>query len=494
MSTGLSVSRIVNVAVNMSPTAAARRSFGILCLAGDSDVIDGLERLRTYTGIDGVGDDFGTDSPEYAAALIYFRQSPKPKTLMIGRWIAEATPAMLKGGTAVDVLATWTAIEDGAMAIEVDGVESALAALDFSGAASMSGVAAVISAALAGAGASGATCQWDGSRFVITTVSTGSTADMGYAAAPAAGTDISTLAGLTEALAYAPVPGYDAETPAQCAAELADMSSTWYGLVFASATAISNDQYLDVAAYIEASDLSRLFGGTITDARCLSSAFLTDLGTQLKAKGYDRTCTQYSSDNAHAVVSMIGRAFTVNFSGDKTTLTLKFKDEPGITAETLKESQATTLKGKNVNVFVYYENDTAIIQEGVMASGVFFDEIHGLDWLQNAVQTEVWNLLYQSKTKVPQTETGMSRIKARVISVLDQAVNNGLIAPGVWNSDGFGELEEGDYLPKGYYVYSSRIDDQSQSEREARVAPAIQCAVKLAGAIHFVDVTINVNR
>lgn len=36
--------------------------------------------------------------------------------------------------------------------------------------------------------------------------------------------------------------------------------------------------------------------------------------------------------------------------------------------------------------------------------------------------------------------------------------------------------------------------DQPQSEREQRKCPPIQCAVKLAGAIHFVDIEIDVNR
>ena len=38
------------------------------------------------------------------------------------------------------------------------------------------------------------------------------------------------------------------------------------------------------------------------------------------------------------------------------------------------------------------------------------------------------------------------------------------------------------------------MDEQAQSDREARKAPPIQIAVKLRGAIHFVDVAITVNR
>jgi len=43
-------------------------------------------------------------------------------------------------------------------------------------------------------------------------------------------------------------------------------------------------------------------------------------------------------------------------------------------------------------------------------------------------------------------------------------------------------------------VYAAPVESQSQADREARKAPVIQIAVKLAGAVHFVDVIVNVNR
>jgi hypothetical protein len=99
----------------------------------------------------------------------------------------------------------------------------------------------------------------------------------------------------------------------------------------------------------------------------------------------------------------------VNFTGNNTTITLKFKTEPGVTYETLTTAQAAAIDAINGNVYVYYANDTAIIQQGVMANGDFFDERHGLDWLQNYVQTNLYNLLYTSTTKIPQTDAGVTR-------------------------------------------------------------------------------------
>ena len=297
---------------------------------------------------------------------------------------------------------------------------------------------------------------------------------------------------MTESTGLPPVDGVDGETAKEAVMALADKSGDWYGCVFAD-EALTVDDHLDVAAYVQAASKSRIYGVTDTDTRALDATYANDVASKAKTLGYTRTIVAYSQ-NPYAIVSALGRAFTVNFNANRSTITLKFKQLPGITAEGLTETQATALKNKRCNVFAAYDNDTAIFQEGVMAGSAYFDEIHGLDWLQNAVQTEVWNLLYQSKTKIPQTESGANQVIACIEACLEEAVNNGLIAPGTWNADGFGLLERGDYLEKGYYVYVSPIADQPQSEREQRKLPVIQIAAKLAGAVHFVDVQIDVNR
>jgi len=209
---------------------------------------------------------------------------------------------------------------------------------------------------------------------------------------------------------------------------------------------------------------------------------------------YKQSWCQYSSSSAYAVASFFGRAFSVDFNANRSTITMMYKQEPGVTAETLTEAQAATLKEKRCNVFVAYINDTNIIQYGVMSGPAWFDEIHGLDWFQDAVQNACYNLLYTSKTKIPQTDAGANQFTTTIAGVCDEAVNNGLVAPGTWNADGFGQLEYGQYLKEGYYIYTQPMALQSQSDREARVAPPIQVAIKLAGAIQELDVLVDVNR
>jgi hypothetical protein len=172
---------------------------------------------------------------------------------------------------------------------------------------------------------------------------------------------------------------------------------------------------------------------------------------------------------------------------------MKFKKEPGVTPEILSATQADTLAAKRCNVYVQYNNNTSILQEGVMSGLAYFDEIHGLDWLSNAIQTDIYNVLYQSN-KIPQTNPGIHVLVTAAEGRLAQAVNNGLSAPGVWNAPGFGTLEQGDYLAKGWFSFADSVDNQPQTDREQRIAPLIQIALKLAGAVHKSDVLINVNR
>ncbi|ECK6812898.1 DUF3383 domain-containing protein [Salmonella enterica] len=270
--------------------------------------------------------------------------------------------------------------------------------------------------------------------------------------------------------------------------------TNWYGLGIADKEDIADDDWLKVAAAVEASGVSRILAITTSDPATMDATSTTDLAYKLKAAKYGRTFVQYSSSSKYAALSAFGRAFTVNFNGSNTTITLKFKQEPGIIHETLTTNQAAALDAKNCNVCVYYQNDTAILQQGVMSGGDFFDERHGLDWLQNYVQTNLYNLLYTSTTKIPQTDAGVTRLLSSVEQSMDQSVTNGLVAPGVWNGGPIGQLNSGDTLTKGYYVYAQPISEQAQADREARKAPVIQVACKLAGAVHFADVQINVVR
>ncbi len=491
---GLPVSNIVNIQVDMAPVAAQTRNFGSLLILGDSGVIDTTERMRLYNTLAAVANDFGTTAPEYQAADLYFSQSPQPSVLYIGAWARTAQPSILHGdilSPSEQALSAFTSITAGALGINIGGTVQNITGVNLSAVTNLNGVASAITGKL-----TGATCVWNASlqRFDITTTATGPTAAIGYATSAGTGTDLATALGIRVVDGGSIVAGVAAETLLSAVATFDNLSNNWYGLSVASSVAPLNADYVAAAGYIDGDATSRVFAVTSADTNILNSTATSDIAYELEQAGFKRTFTQYSSNSPYAAISAFGRAFTVNFDGSNTALTLKFKQEPGVTPEYLTSSQAAALSAKNCNVFVEYNNQTAILQEGVMANGYFFDEIQGTDWLQNYIQTAVYNLLYTSNTKIPQTDAGINLILTTVSQCLDQAVTNGLIAPGVWNAAGFGALKQGQTLTKGYYVYAPPVATQSQADREARKAPVIQCAIKLAGAVHFADVIINVNR
>lgn len=496
---GLSPSDIVNVTVTLTPVAIPLQNFGALVIIGPTEgVIDVSERLRNYSTITDVGTEFGTTAPEYLAATLFFEQSPQPAILYIGRWAQTATHGWLHGATqslSEQLPSTWNVITNGSMSVTIDGVVRTLSNLNFSSVNNMNGVASIIQGALP----AGAQCIWDASfkRFNIRGITTGTGGSVSYATATGSGTDIATLSGLSLAAgASVPVAGIAAETPLACVQAIAGVSNSWYGATFAptNTSDITDSQYQDVANYIEALNPSRVFGITTMAAAVADSTQTTDLASVLKTLSLQHTCIQYSSSNPYAMASLFGRAFTVDFTANNSVITVKFKGEPGVVAETLNEDQAAALKAKNCNVFINYSNGAAIIQEGVMCGGFFFDERQGVDWLQNNVQVTLFNILFLSPTKIPQTDAGIHILTTGVEDAIADGINNGLVAPGQWNAPGFGQLITGQFLPKGYYVYAPPISTQSEGVRSTRVAPTIQAAVKFSGAVHFANCQINVNR
>jgi len=468
-------------------------------ILGDSEVIDTAEFMRDYSTLDEVGLDFTSSAPEYKAAAIFFSQRPQNNLLYIGRWARTASHGVLRGAELTpsqQALSNFTGITAGALRISTDGVQHDLTGLNFSGAANLNGVAAILQTALAVAVA-GSTVVWNANeeRFIIKSPTTGTASAVSFSTAPPSGTDVGPLLGLNAAAGGpTPVPGIAAQSFLQGIVSAMDRSSDWYAVAVAASVMPSVSDYIAAAGAIEGAGTSRFFAITTQDQNVLDSTVTNDIMSQLKALGYGRSFPQYSSSSPYAAISSWARQSTVNYDANNTVITLMYKDEPGVVAENLSESQAATLKAKNGNVFVNYQNGKAILQWGTMANGDYVDERVGGDWLQNRITNDVWTLLASNPTKVPQTDAGMNMIANIINKAMDAAVNNGFVAPGIWNGPPIGQLVTGDFLRVGYYTFVPPINTQSQSDRAARKSVPIQVAAKQAGAVHTADVLVTVNR
>lgn len=186
------------------------------------------------------------------------------------------------------------------------------------------------------------------------------------------------------------------------------------------------------------------------------------------------------------------RGLSVNYSGSNTCITMNLKDLTGIEADTnITETILQQCADLGVDCFPSIAGLAKVISNA--GNGLYFDQVANRIWLTSTIQTNVFNTLATTRTKIPQTEQGMNLLKSAVYDTFDEAVTNGMIAPGQWNSsDTFGNLEDfhRNILETGYYIYSTPVVEQAQAEREQRKAPLIQCAGKEAGAIHNSDIMI----
>lgn len=493
MSAGLSLSRLVKTTVNLAPNLARFPNFNTCLALTTDDAIDVVTRMREFGDLDEVAATFGTTSPAYYAARAWFSQSPQPDNFLIGRWAEAGSHGQLIGAVrsvANQLISNWTAINNGSTRVSIDGAVETLTALDFSLVTNLNGVSDVINLQL-----TDAEIAWDAVnlRFVITSNSTGAGSTVSFATLVGTGTDISDLLGMLESSSGAYVAnGVAAQSAADTVALFMNkFGSQWYGLGIPEA---SNDDHLSVAALIQAASPAHFYGVTSQEAGILTANDTSNIAYQLKQLGYNKSAVQYSSSSGYAVFSLMGRILTTNWSANNSTITLMYKQEPGVVPETLTDDQATNVASYNCNVFVNYDNNTAIIQNGQVASGDYIDTVIGVDWVAATIQTNGFNALYGSTTKIPQTDAGNHVLATAFEAACQQAVTNGLCAPGQWNTQGFGQLQQGGFLSKGFYVYAPPISSQPQADREAGKSVPFQIAMKMAGAIQTVDVVVNVNR
>lgn len=257
------------------------------------------------------------------------------------------------------------------------------------------------------------------------------------------------------------------------------------------------------AAAIEASAHVQAMGNRILALPASNASALTDeTGLFYKLQSNTKTkCLLYTSgadDEEKALnarlfaAAYLSRGFAVNYSGSNTTITMNLKDLVGIAADTnISETILDKCKALGVDCFPSIEGLAKVISN--QQGGMYFDQVANQIWFVNAIQRNVFNFLATTRTKVPQTEVGMNMITTAIKEICNQAITNGYIAPGTWNSsDTFGNLEDfhRNIDEVGYYIYHQPITEQTQNEREQRKAPLFQIAAKESGAVHSANILI----
>ncbi|MGM9572350.1 MAG: hypothetical protein ACI3ZR_09065, partial [bacterium] len=93
MARTLPLTPIVDVFINLSAVAVARKAFDLGLIIGKTSVIPLATRIKTYTGTDEMLEDgFRNDDDIFKAAVLYFGQNKKARRLAVGVQGEEETP------------------------------------------------------------------------------------------------------------------------------------------------------------------------------------------------------------------------------------------------------------------------------------------------------------------------------------------------------------------------------------------------------------------
>ncbi len=517
----MALSDHVTLTITANTTTSPRAGFGIpLILSANASW---PERVRTYTGIEGVAEDFASTSPEYLAAEAMFSQNPHPTTVKIGRAAGQPTQKYVVSivSAAAGYLYEVDVVGEGVTADTVS--YTSLGNLTFT-AANSGDVATYTAHGMetgdgpfrVSAGGTGGTAADTNYWIIKLTANTFQLADTrAHALATTAipfsddvggtllrfandviiaqlvqglnditgknytavhstsGTDVATVTATTAGdwfslaptdlalLASIQTHTEPSPTLATDIAAIRAEDDTWYALY-----TLYNSEDVVTAAAAAIEPLKKIYVGDLPESLAATLANGGgDTGDDLQTSNYNRTASVYHSDPS----SMLGAAWLgTRLPYEPGSATWKFAQPVGPAASNLTGTQTTNLVAKNIN-FLQTTAGVDIMREGVMVGGEFIDVIRDLDWLDDDLTKSVFECLARNP-KVPFTNAGISLIESVIRGSLLRAVARGII-------------------DSGFTVIAPLVADTSSADRAIRLLSGIKFTARLAGAIHKVTVT-----
>ena len=417
-------------------------------------------------------------------------------------------------GTAVEVTAAFTGANAAALGLDtvditagVDGIgagsltwHGSAISVDFTGADSYDDVASTLQTSLravrtaARTDLRSATVEYDPTGFFRVRLGFDPNTDDPYPinafmvdsaqeAASALGLDSASGGGIAQ--------GQAAETIEGAMDVISGLDDSWYFVTVDSGIRLGSD-LLALSRWVQAK--THMLALDVVDEGVLTPNESTSLAAQLSALEQQRTFLVWSRASDHKALSLAGRLSSVNFDGEDTLITPKFKSLPKTVPDIVTTTQKEELDRKWVGYYTRFGPDS-IFAEGWTQSGDWIDVRYWLDWITKAMQSEVYTLLRQHPTRVPQTAEGLASIEAAIERVCEAGRRNGGIAPGRVSETVANDIRLASnnpafdgFLPTGYLVVIGSIADQLQIDRDARRSPTIRVWLKGSGAMHHVTI------
>ena len=493
------IANVINVALIPEGQQAQRDNMNVIAiLTSELGVITSEERFRIYKDSAAVEADWGTASIVTRYAQTVFGTTPNAinfgGSLVIGlhRAAAETVPAtaatlvstQFVEATLISQLQT---IADGSFNINVDGVTVNATALNFSTVFSLDGVAAVLDTAIAGA-----TVSHNNGYFTITSSTTGITSLLTFMTPGATGTFIGDLLTLSQGSGGTLTQG-KASSVLPIETKVASLSAlkskiNFKGGVFTDL--LTDAEVPLVAAWSKANQtiIYNVFSGsTYLALSPANPVWAVKLASQSSFR-----CLYSKSGNRLLAATYMARTHTVNFNAENSAITMNLKTL-NVPAEGYEQTEINAAKRVGLDLYISIKDTPVVLTSG---ANDFVDNVYNIYAYIDAIQTDNFNVLKATGTKLAQITRDVNRLVASCEKTSRGFARAGVFAPGAWSSpDSFGNLAtfNRNIEQFGFYVLAGLLRDQPQSGRADRKSPPLQIAVKNAGAIHSADIIINFN-
>lgn len=396
-----------------------------------------------------------------------------------------------------DNIDNFSTVTSGDLTLTIDGNKTTITGLDFAAAQNLTDIANVIGAKLTELATVSVTGD---NEIVFTSLTIGANSKVEMSATTdGTGIDLYGTDYLNGAQGIA-VTGTDEVQPANRQETLTEAITRLKGQMYFNGIITtrdcSDDEYIEAAKAVNGYQDRILFVPKTNKNALTTGGLFQTLKNYTFVKmlyyGYGATETAKKQNARNFAAAYASRGFAVNYNGTNTTLTMNLKDLNGIEADTtIDETLLNSLASVGADCFPSVEGLAKVVTNP--QNGYYFDEVQNLIWFTSAIQRGVFNVLAGTSGKIPQTEAGLEKIDNAIEAVCKQAVTNGYLAPGAWNSpDTFGNYD--DFIRNisefGYYYYHTPVSEQAQAEREQRKAPLYSIAGKQAGAVQSANILI----
>lgn len=497
-----SINNVINVTLLEEGKAAARDNINVCAIVtSQTGVLSTAERWRAYKTSSAVEQDWGASSVTAAFANAFFGTSPNPisagGTLVIGYWNAAGetlpeTAGLLRGAeiSQAVVLPALRQKADWSFGITIDGTDHEVTGIDGTTAATLSDVVAKIQAAITPAVAS---VVFDGSQIVFTSKTTGAASVVGFPVALENGTFIGDVLAIADGSGAAQVNGaaesqVSPESQLECLSRLKAQVNV-KGAAFIDK--ILSAQVPLIASWTKANSV--IVYETFAGAAALEVDPSNPVWAVTLASQGNFRMLYSKAGNRKFGVSYMARTHTVNFNGERTAITLHLKTL-NVPAETYSQTEIDKAKAVGLDIYTTIKDAPCVLTS---AANDFVDNVYNLMAYVDAVQTDSFNLLKTTPTKVPQTYYGVDQLEDCAEKTTRGFVKAGVFNPGTWTlPDFFGDRDMflRNIEQNGFYVLAGDLAEQSTADRQARKSPVLQIAVKNAGAVHSEDIIINFNK